>query len=380
MQSVLSAILIATVLSAGGKKNGFGLFDPLGQALSENQTERVLELVDRQPALLNAVRLQTKPSSHDGYTPLHVAAWNGNAALIEGLLKRGAQIDLAATQEQGHGLTPLHTAAENGRKAAVEVLLGHKANMNAKTPIGETALRLAVARNHLDVARLLLKAGADVDELSAAGMGNLKFLAQRRAAGVNVSTLRDGRRQTALHYAATCGQKEVAAWLIRSGADVNAESEASDNGRGQTPLHCAVTGGHLALVTLLLDARADVNAPGWGCSALQFAALDGQIEIARVLLSRGANVNSKQEHDGSTPLHMAALEGHLAMVKLLVENGADVNAKCDRIGGVGAPSSPSNDTPADYAARSKHPDVISFLASKGGKLSNQTPPIERRNR
>src|SRR5207253_1420572 len=88
----------------------------------------------------------------------------------------------------------------------------------------------------------------------------------------------------------------------------------------------------------------------------------------------GANVNAKTDHDGRTPLHDAALGAHLEMVKLLVEHGADVNAKCDRNKGINPPPQPSNATPADWATENEYPDVLNYLLRKGGKLTKPTPP------
>src|SRR5438132_5356787 len=104
---VFGVLVAAALVSAGDGQIRYRWDDPLNKALHENQTEQVLKLIDRQPALLNAVSLRTKPSSHDGYTPLHEAAWRGNVALIEGLHRRGAKVDMAATQEVGNGFTPL---------------------------------------------------------------------------------------------------------------------------------------------------------------------------------------------------------------------------------------------------------------------------------
>jgi ankyrin repeat protein len=62
-----------------------------------------------------------------------------------------------------------------------------------------------------------------------------------------------------------------------------------------------------------------------GETALHLAAGEGHLEIVKLLLEHGADVNAKTAYE--TALHLAAGEGHLEIVKLLLEHGADVNAK-----------------------------------------------------
>ena len=59
--------------------------------------------------------------------------------------------------------------------------------------------------------------------------------------------------------------------------------------------------------------------------ALHYAAQDGHVDVAKVLIRNGADVNAK-DSDGETALHMAAEDGHVDVVKVLIQNGADVNA------------------------------------------------------
>jgi ankyrin repeat protein len=64
----------------------------------------------------------------------------------------------------------------------------------------------------------------------------------------------------------------------------------------------------------------------YGGTPLHWAAWYGHVEIARLLLQNGAEVNAK-ERNGWTPLHWAAYRGHFDILHLLVENGADLEAK-----------------------------------------------------
>src|SRR5262249_46062802 len=91
-------------------------------------------------------------------TPLWLAAKNGNAALLEVLLKAGADPKTAT----GDGAVPLMAAALSGNAGAIGVLAKHGADLNAKDAVdGQTALMFAAARNRPDAVRELLRLGAD---------------------------------------------------------------------------------------------------------------------------------------------------------------------------------------------------------------------------
>lgn len=98
-------------------------------------------------------------------------------------------------------------------------------------------------------------------------------------------------------------------------------------------IHRAVEAGDLARVTALLDADAGlVSAPDdslYNYQPLHTAAAAGQLEIARLLLARGASVDGP-DSDRSTPLHVAAVRRQPEMVSLLLEAGADPNFQDDR--------------------------------------------------
>ena len=94
-------------------------------------------------------------------------------------------------------------------------------------------------------------------------------------------------------------------------------------------LHSAAQAGDIIKVRSLLDEGADINAtpafaPGW--TPLSHALYKGQIEIARLLIERGAFINPKSKW-GNTPLHLAIPADNAEIVRLLIEHGADINAK-----------------------------------------------------
>ena len=110
--------------------------------------------------------------------------------------------------------------------------------------------------------------------------------------------------------------------------DVNARDEDNDY---KVPLYVAAERNHLELAKLLISSGADVNAKsGWGRVPLYVAAERNHLEVAQLLISSGADVNAKDSINGYTPLHMTAWGKSLAVAQLLISSGADVNLRDKR--------------------------------------------------
>ena len=147
----------------------------------------------------------------------------------------------------------------------------------------------------------------------------IRTLVERKA-NVNAASP-DGT--TALHWAAHLNDIETAELLLRSGAIVKAA-----NRYGVTPLTLACTNGGAAMIELLLKAGADPNtATPEGETVLMTASKTGKLDAVNVLLARGAEVNRKEAWRGQTALMWAAGEGNLAVVERLIEQGADKNMR-----------------------------------------------------
>ena len=154
----------------------------------------------------------------------------------------------------------------------------------------------------------------------AARAGNLKQVQDLIAEGAPVNG-RDALGGTPLHDAAWAGEKDIAAYLIQMGADVNARHAEG----GSTPLHYAVLTNHPDVVEVLLDHGADVTALyKTSQTALHLAAARGYARCATLLIAHGANVNARDE-TGATPLSEASWTGEAAMVRLLIEKGANAS-------------------------------------------------------
>src|SRR5208282_3722708 len=114
---------------------------------------RVIELIARDPSLTNSY-------SHDGWTPLHLAAFFAQPSVVEALLPRGANVEARA--RNGTTNTPLHAGAAGRNLDVVRALVEHGADVNARQEGGFTALHSAALNGDLEIARLLISHGADV--------------------------------------------------------------------------------------------------------------------------------------------------------------------------------------------------------------------------
>jgi ankyrin repeat protein len=126
----------------------------------------------------------------------------------------------------------------------------------------------------------------------------------------------------------------------------------TDNVDRFTPLIVAAKYGHVEMVRVLLEGGANVEGVNaYGATPLHHAAHNGQLEVCRLLLDWGAKVNTLNRF-ARTPLHHAAWRGHLPVVKLLVKEGADVRLK-DKFG----------KTASDWARSVGKKDVADWLDS-----------------
>jgi ankyrin repeat protein len=275
-------------------------------------------------------------------TPLSLACTNGSAALVELLLKAGANPNTPIAT----GETPIMTCASSGSTDAVRMLIGRGADVNAKEPSqDQTALMWAAAEHHPDVVRTLIEARADPQAHTRKGF-------------------------TALHFAAREGDLEVTRLLLGAGVNVNIRSqgEPSETGRGRrdgltlsagsTPLLVATVRGHVPLALFLLEHGADPNVGDAGFTSLHWAAgtwesgpsnpvygftdpmsgipaRQAKLQLVRALLAHGANPNGRmtgrppgfaggyEDAAGATPFLLASATADLEMMRLLLAAGAD---------------------------------------------------------
>jgi ankyrin repeat protein len=273
--------------------------------------------------LLIAANADVNAVNEYGVTPLSLACTNGSAPMVEKLLRAGANPNLALWT----GEAPLMTCTGSGAVAAVELLLGAGANPNARESTrGQTALMWAVAKNHEEIVRLLIEKGAAV-------------------------SARSDFHELPEPFKLPCSVEEPCRNGKMDGVSYGPNYHFRRTEGGFTPLLFAAQQGNIESARLLLEAGADVDesTPDDG-TALVIATASGHEQMARFLLERGANPNAKDGY-GITPLHYTLHEGLLALhavrprptdslgwdrpnmpelMKTLLDYGADVNAPIEK--------------------------------------------------
>jgi ankyrin len=263
--------------------------------------------------------------------------------------------------------TRLADAAMERNATAVRALLAEKVDVNAPGVDGTPALHWAVRVDDLDMASVLLGAGADATLANrygvaplaiAASNGNAAMLRLLLDAGADANST-DPAGETVLMIAARVGTPDAVTLLLDRGAAV----DGTDRTYQQTPLMVAVREGHADIIRLLIDRGANVNAktrtgttpswvlpnsvPGFGhgigivrgglpprgsrqpipgaLTPLLYAARDGRLDAARLLVAAKADVNVP-DANAITPLIMAIVNNRLDVAGFLLENGADIHA------------------------------------------------------
>ncbi len=216
------------------------------------------------------------------------------------MLAGGAPVDA----RNYHGWTPLIIAAKAGNLELARLLIEKGADVNAKATAGggATVLCYAALGNNLEVIRELLKQGAAVNAPANSGM-------------------------RPFYYAALSHGMAVAQLLISAGADLEAYGSADVDGRLYTSLMGAAFEGDSEMVELLLAKGAKIEGTGsTGDTALMSVAKTEHSEIVKLLLDKGANVNATGPN-GHTALIYAAYNGQLENIRLLLAAGANPSAK-----------------------------------------------------
>ena len=373
--------------------------------------------VEAAKALLTRGAKVDAGDSWRGQTPLMWAAAQGHAAMVRVLVEAGADVNTRSTvvtwerQRTAEprdkwlppgGFTALLLAARAGCVDCVNVLVKSGANINEIDPESHTALVLALMNGEFDVAGALIDAGIDINV--ADNVGRTALLA-----AVDAHTMPSSNRPAPKEADSTLSSMDIIQKLLAKGANVNAALRAQlpyrtklDRGgdgvlgAGTTPLLRAAKAGDTPVIKLLLEKGANPKAATRnGVNGIMMAAnvatreedMTGRnktqkdaIETITLLLAAGTDVNGA-DNQGRTSLHGAALWGLTDVIKFLQKNGANMNAPDKR-----------GYHPLDYArglaggfgfggsASVVHEDTAKVIADLGGTPGTPIPaaPTPRR--
>jgi ankyrin repeat protein len=357
--SLLGAALFITVAGASGD-------GPLARAVKAGDLQTVRALVKS--------RADVNARSGDGSTPLLWAVHAANLEIARALIAAGAAVDVA----NDYGITPLLQASRTGDAPMVDLLLGAGANPSRAHPEGETPLLAASRAGSVQAVRLLL------------------------ARGVDPNAAESFQKTTALMWASAEGHLDVADVLIEAGADVNRQAHVTSLTKrynadhptgGFTALMFAARAGNDELVRRLVARGADVNLKnGDAASAAMIAIYNDRFDVAARLVDLGSDVNDGSLYvavemrdattdqfafDGSRrrPDHPNRLTA-LDLVRILLERGADPNKTFT--GQFHSTSMPNTDrfdnTPFYRAAIAADVEALELMAAHGAAL-DQTPAV-----
>jgi ankyrin repeat protein len=239
-------------------------------------------------------------SDSDGTRPLHFAVRADELEIADQLLRAGAD----ATAANRLNVTPLYLAAQNGNAPMIRRLLDAGANPNQiDQTTGETILMVATRTGDADSVRTLLQQGADPN-----------------ATEPQVQV-------TALMLAAEAGHTGVVRALLDQEADVHARTRTGPAPSPRLPcVNKTGCGSHgVGIIRGGLPERGSRAPIPGAMTPLMYAAREGHIEVARLLLDKGAKVNEVDKNDIG-PLLMAISNNRIDMARFLIDRGANIHA------------------------------------------------------
>ena len=300
-----------------------------------------------------------------GTTALHEAVTQGQEDAVKALLEAGADRDATTTDsmrvvredlldlitiakeqdrfasreiQDAHEKTPLYIAADSNQHTIARLLIAHGAQVDLTTNLGATALHVATFRGHVEMVNLLLESGADASKRTKSGATTLHLAAESKvpelveimlSQGVDADILDDWNDTAIVRAIGPRGSLGVLQRFVQLGVSPNLVNKVT-----KTPmLQMAVLLGHETIVRYLLDQNVDVDAVNLqGATALHHAVNHGFVEIMRLLLLKGANINAVMSERSLSVLHMTVMGESKAALECLLTwpMKPDTEARDDR--------------------------------------------------
>ncbi|XP_059094121.1 ankyrin-1-like [Tigriopus californicus] len=337
---------------------------PIHMAATSDKPEVILLFLKARPSLVSS-------ATKDGSTCAHIAAKRGSALVIKELMKFDKSVVLSSKNKITDS-APIHIASEGGHREVVKILLQAGAAVDEENKSGFTPVHIAAKFGHTELIEEFAENGVTMRDPSRKnGMTALHIAAffgesettrellthipaQAKSnfpVLVNLSLAREIATEcdlTPLHLASFTGAENVVRILLNY-AGVNVECQSSPS--GYIPLHLACISGHVGVVGLLLSRTTallkSVDTSGRTC--LHVAARSGHYEMVQVLIGQGADPDI-EDKQGWLALHHAAFSGFLDVVQLLVDSGSSCTAETYE-----------KKIPLWYAAKQGNFNVIQYL-------------------
>ena len=267
---------------------------------------------------------EAKPEPPTAKAPdisIHDAIRKGNIELTKKLIANG--VDIYRQDEKGY--KPLHLASFYGHEDLVKYFISKDVDIDCRAESDEsTPLHQAAGAGYNSVCELLIEKGANINAICKFGSPldvSIHFNNHETAELLK----RLGAKHKNLYYAVRAKDEKSVKELLSNGADVDSRNNPLEN----TPLI--------------------------------YASFKGYYNIAKVLISNGADVNMMVNK--KTTLNAAASKGHMQIVELLINNNADINPVSYKLG--------KSETPLDAALVNGFIEVSDFLRKHGGKTGEE---------
>ena len=300
------------------------------------------------------------------WTALHTAILMNQPEIVKILISHGSDLE-KQTDDQ---CTPLHLAAMLGNIEIAKILLQNSANINAKGEYGRSPLIAAIKDDKIEMAKFLIENNADLEArtieqktpLMACAIKNLLELGHhliKYKANLE-SSCEDGAK--ALHYAIACNQKQFVILLLENGAKIDSRITS----RNETALHVAVDHRNLDICKVLVYQGANVNARNKNQFTPLHTAIEGLAsicpekeklheKIASLLISNGASIDTPFPrkfafYDPTTPIIRATLTRKYSILKLMMQyhpNGGQFRHQ--------------GKSPLEFTLEKKHMDTAKFI-------------------
>ncbi|MCI5159240.1 MAG: hypothetical protein D3906_12575, partial [Candidatus Electrothrix sp. AUS1_2] len=320
---------VRLLLSAGATISDEEITELAISLAKKGQWETVKLLIEK-----NIINSNTKTKREK--TLLMIASEQGDAEAVEFLVDHHANISEQAlfaafkrkhcdvakllldhpiklTSKNKGKITPLMEASASGCVEVVKLLIDQGADVNrittAKGEKGNTALFFAIEGNHIDVVKLLLEHKADTE-----------IKDNRRAESISFGFYGRNETGTALTLSIILKQFDSVKELLEHGANIKATV------KNKSVLQLAVESENINIVKILLKYGVDINEIVNDKTIFHLALKNGQPEIAKLLIDNGASVPTKGK-SGAKLLIDILEKGYFDIAKILVLQGADVNAK-----------------------------------------------------
>ena len=288
--------VVRALLSAGGEPDCIACGTKVGKLRVERCGHQVLSGWD------------------GGHTPLHLASAFGYADVVRALVESGASV---GARGGANDETPLHFAALCGQVDAMAALIESGANIDVGDNSGNTALHVAA---DVSSTEFLLAAGANPNLVAESPYGSCTPLGSYCTLIHRLETAPEGVENATSQVKA----------LLRHGADTRLRARRDFNGKKSPILSCAAKNGVPGIVLALLEAGLNPNErdqEGW--APLHDAVRGDHVEVVRLLLRAGADIDVRTLGEGCTPLHIACRFTSVDCVLELLKSGCDLNATDD---------------------------------------------------